>query len=292
MNAHEFAIDAHHHYFRAGSGEYPWMSLPGYGLLRGDFGEFELSTALAANSVAATILVQTWSSYEESVEFLALSETSNNVRGVVAWVDLGAPDVGEMIDRLRAGPGGKNLVGVRHQVHDEPDPDWLSRPAVRRGLRAVADADLPFDLLVRPRELAVALALAREVPDLRLVVDHAGKPDIAHGRRAEWLELMAPLAALDHVDCKISGLVTEADWSAWTLGEVSAYAVDVIEMFGADRCMFGSDWPVCLLAASYDEVMAVVAQALSGASPGERSAVLAGTATRAYRLAPMGRVES
>lgn len=287
MSEPEVMIDAHHHFFRSGSGEYPWMKLPGYEFLRGDFGEAELSPTLATNSVAATVLVQTWSSYEESVEYLALAEMSNYVRGVVGWVDLAAPDVGEMIDRLRASPGGNYLVGVRHQVHDEPDPDWLSRDTVRRGLRAVARADLTFDLLVRPRELGAAITLARELPELRLVVDHAGKPNIASGGRAEWLQLMAPLAALDRVDCKISGLVTEADWSAWTLDEVVAYAVDVIEMFGVNRCMFGSDWPVCLVAASYDEVVAVVTQALSGATTAERSAVLAGTATRAYGLMPM-----
>ena len=226
-------VDAHHHYFRPGVGEYPWMDAPGFEFLRGEFGPDQLAPELAANSITATVLVQTWSSFEESLDYLAIAESSPHVRGVVAWVDLTAVDVDERLAELRDAPGGGRLVGVRHQVHDEPDPDWLSRPDVRRGLRAVAEADLVYDLLVRPRELPAALQLAHDLPDLRLVVDHAAKPNIAAGGRGAWLEALTPLARLAQVDCKLSGLVTEADRSSWDVDDVASYAVDVLAAPGA-----------------------------------------------------------
>jgi L-fuconolactonase len=147
------------------------------------------------------------------------------------------------------------LVGVRHQVHDEPDPDWLVRDDVQRGLRAVEEAGLAYDLLVRPRELPAALRVARAFPGLRLVIDHIGKPPIASGELEPWARSMAPFADCGHVFCKISGLVTEADWQRWTAADLAPYLGRVHEWFGERRLLFGSDWPVCLLAASYEDVV-------------------------------------
>ena len=166
---------------------------------------------LAARNVARTILVQTRSSVDETAEFLALAEATPFVAGVVGWVDLTRPDVGDEIARLRAGWGGRHLVGIRHQVHDEPDPDWLGRADVRAGIAASGAAGLAYDLLVRPEHLPAAVAVARALPDVRFVVDHLAKPPIASGRLEPWASRMRPLGELDNAWCKISGMVTEAD---------------------------------------------------------------------------------
>jgi L-fuconolactonase len=181
---------------------------------------------------------------------------------------------------LRQGPGGRYLVGIRHQVHDEPDPDWLMRADVRRGLRAVAGAGLVYDLLVRARELPAALDTVRALPDLRFVVDHVAKPPIASGELEPWATLLAELARFEHVSCKLSGLVTEADWGAWQAEEVVPYASRVLEWFGEDRLIFGSDWPVCGLAASYDAVVELAEYVVGGSS----DRAFGGNAEHFYRL--------
>src|SRR5205823_5503912 len=174
--------------------------------------------------------------------------------------------------------------GVRHQVHDEPDERWLVRDDVLRGLRSVRDADLAYDLLVRARELPAALAAARAVDGLRLVIDHLGKPPIRSGESAEWAERLAPFAHLANVSCKISGMVTEADWRAWRPEQLSPYVERVWEWFGDRRCLFGSDWPVCLLAASYQEVLAACRFALGEISDPAHERVFGANAIDLYRL--------
>jgi len=169
-------------------------------------------------------------------------------------------------------------------VHDEPDPTWLDRADVRRGLRAVADAGLAYDLLLRPVHLPAACRLAAALPALALVLDHGAKPPIAAGGWEPWSSDLARLAAFEHVHCKLSGLVTEAPWDRWREAGVERYAQRLLEAFGPDRLMFGSDWPVCTLAASYAEVLEVARAALGSVSGAERDAVLAGTARRFYGL--------
>jgi L-fuconolactonase len=204
---------------------------------------------------------------------------------VVGWVDLTAPDAGDRLAALRDAPGGDRLVGIRHQVQSEPDPEWLSRADVRRGLRAVAAAGLAYDLLTIPDQLAAAEATARALPEARFVVDHLSKPPIAAGGREPWETRIRALAAHPNVSCKLSGMVTEADWAAWTVGDLRPYAEVVLDAFGPARVMFGSDWPVCTLAATYGEVVAAAAELTAELSDGERAAVLGGTATAVYGLA-------
>ena len=180
-----------------------------------------------------------------------------------------------MIEELGESP---HLVGIRHQAHDEPDPAWLLRDDVLRGLAAVRDAGLAYDLLVRPRELPAALEVARRLPELRLVIDHAAKPPVATGELEPWRARMAPFAELEHVSCKVSGLVTEADWKRWKPDDLVPYVSHLGEWFGPERLLFGSDWPVCLLAATYDEVVAACERALGDLAP------LARTAAKVYRL--------
>ena len=186
------------------------------------------------------------------------------IAGVVGWVDLTARDVGSVLAELGENP---HLVGIRHQAHDEPDPAWLLRDDVLRGLAAVRDAGLAYDLLVRPRELPAALEVARRLPGLRLVIDHAAKPPVASGKLEPWRTLMAPLAGLEQVSCKVSGLVTEADRERWTPDDLVPYVTYLVEWFGEGRLLFGSDWPVCLLAATYDEVVAACEHALGDLAP-------------------------
>jgi L-fuconolactonase len=277
------AIDAHHHFWDPNLGDYPWMVGPVLPICR-VFTPDDMRPLLAPAGVCKTVLVQTWSSLEESRDFLALAEATDFIAGVVAWVDLTATDVGEALDSLLAGRGGKWLVGIRHQVHDEADPRWLCRPDVRRGLRAVQARGLVYDLLIRPREMAAALETVRALPDLRFVIDHIAKPEIAKNGFARWASLMRPFGAERHVWCKLSGMVTEADWATWTPAQIAPYIAEVLQIFGSDRCMMGTDWPVSLLASDYQRTVDLVRDAIAELDEEDQRKVLWGAATTAYRL--------
>jgi L-fuconolactonase len=276
-------VDAHHHVWDPATADYPWLT-DELAAIRRRFTPDDLAPELAATGVDATVLVQTRASREETTEFLALAAATPFIRGVVGWVDLTDPGVAEAIEALRAGPGGNRLVGVRHQVHDEPDPDWLVRDDVVRGIAAVGAAGLTYDLLVRARELPAALELARRLPAVRFVIDHLAKPPIATGPPEPWRERIAAFADLQHVSCKVSGLVTEADWSTWAAADLQPYVDHAIDVFGPDRLIFGSDWPVCLLAASYEVVVEAALTTLGALDVLEQAAVMGANATRVYGL--------
>jgi len=276
-------VDAHHHFWDPARAEYPWLTAD-LAPIRRAFGPDDLRPLLAETGVSRTVLVQTRSSLDETRDFLTTAAATDFVAGVVGWVDLTAPDVAATLDELLALPEGRRLVGVRHQVHDEADPRWLLRDDVGRGLRAVGSAGLAYDLLVRPRELPAALEVARRLPDVRFVIDHLAKPRIARGPDPEWAERLAPFSELGHVACKLSGMVTEADWARWRPDDLAPFVRRVLGWFGAERVMFGSDWPVCLLAAPYGRVLEALLLALAGLPASEREAVLAGSAVRFYGL--------
>ena len=275
-------IDAHHHFWDPAKASYPWMT-EALAPIRRRFGPEDLRPLLAANGVDRTILVQTISSLDETREFLATAARNDFIAGVVGWVDLTA-DVARQLASLRAGPGGAKLVGVRHQVHDESDPEWLARKDVRRGLAAVGKAGLTYDILVRARELPAALAMVRALPDMRFVVDHIAKPPIASGATAEWAARLRPVAAFPNVFVKLSGMVTEADWKRWTVRDLTPYVTRVLEWFGPERCVFGSDWPVCLVAASYPHVIDACGQAIGDIPIADRERIFGGNASELYRL--------
>jgi L-fuconolactonase len=278
-------IDAHHHLWDPARRDYPWMAGPEMDPIRRRYGLAELRAETAAAGVSRTVLVQTVSDVAETGELLAVAAGSDGlIAGVVGWVDLGAADVAAALARLRAGLGGELLAGVRHQVQDEADPGWLARPRVRRGLRAVAAAGLVYDLLVRVPQLPAARAAAAALPQGRFVLDHAAKPAIAAGAFEPWAGELAALARLPNVACKLSGLVTEARWDGWDPATIRPYAEHVLEAFGPERVMFGSDWPVCRLAATYRQVRELADAMLDGYSAAERDAVLRGTAARIYGL--------
>ena len=213
---------------------------------------------------------------EETREFLAVAEGSDVVAGVVGWADLTAPGVSEALAALREGPGGDRLVGIRHLVQGEADPRWLCRADVRRGLTAVAEAGICYDLLTYPHQLPAAIETARALPQLTFVLDHLSKPPIAAGTLEPWATALRELAAEPNVFCKLSGMVTEANQGSWTVSDLRPYAGTALDAFGPDRLMFGSDWPVCLLAATYDEVAEAARELTGQLSAGERAQVFGG----------------
>ncbi|PYY63286.1 amidohydrolase [Curtobacterium sp. MCPF17_003] len=274
-------IDAHHHLWDPADRSYPWMD-DSVAPIRRRFDVDDLIAAARGTDVTRTIVVQ---AVHDPGETAWLLEQPEPVAGVVGWVDLTAPDVADRIAAVVARSGGdrlvgNRLVGIRHQAQDEPDPDWLARPEVVRGVRAVAAVGLVFDVLVRAREHRAALTLLDAVPEGSFVLDHAGKPDIAGGDPG-WPGRIDDFAARPNVACKVSGLFTEAG-PEWRRQPVDRYARQVIECFGPERSLFGSDWPVSTLATTYDDVVLRTTEALGDLSPDERQAVFGGTAERTY----------
>lgn len=279
-------IDAHHHLWDPGRRRYPFLDPPEMAPIRRPYGVPELRQHAAAAGVERTVVVQAVPTMEETRELLhAAAGSGGLVAGVVGWVDLAAASVADDIAALCAVPGGSLLVGIRHLVQDEADPEWLVRSDVLRGLREVAASGLAYDLLVRPHQVRAATAAARQVPGGRFVLDHAAKPPVAAGALQPWADLVRDLASVPSTYCKVSGLVTEASWRHWTREQVRPYVEHVLSCFGPDRLMLGSDWPVCELAATYEQVLDLARDILSALRPEEREDVLSGTAVRAYRLA-------
>uniref|UniRef100_A0AAU2VD12 Amidohydrolase family protein n=1 Tax=Streptomyces sp. NBC_00003 TaxID=2903608 RepID=A0AAU2VD12_9ACTN len=281
-------VDSHHHVWELGVRDQDWISGPQLAPLRRDFTLDDLRPEASSTGVTATVVVQTVTVTEETPELLALADGSDLVAGVVGWTDLTSPGVADELARLRELPGGGRLVGIRHQVQGEKDPGWLLRADVRRGLGAVADAGLAYDLVVRPHQLPACARVAALHPELTFVLDHLGKPPIASGVLEPWASDVRALAALPNTVCKLSGMVTEANWASWTLAGLRPYAETVLDAFGAGRVLWGSDWPVCVLAASYGGVVGVARGLLAGLSSGERSAVFGGTARGVYGLPGAG----
>lgn len=281
-------IDAHHHLWDLGVRDQEWIAGPELAPLRRSFALSDLEDATRGAGVAATVLVQTITVADETPEFLSLAAESELIGAVVGWTDLTSPGVADELARLRSLPGGGFLRGIRHQVQGEADPDWLTRPDVLRGLRAVAAAGLVYDLLVLPHQLPAATRAAAAVPGLTFVLDHLGKPPIASGQREPWAAHIRELAALPNTVCKLSGMVTEADWRTWTVHGLRPYADTVLDAFGPGRLLFGSDWPVSTLAASYGEVVSSTRELTSTLSAAEEDEVWAGTARRVYRMADVG----
>jgi L-fuconolactonase len=276
-------VDAHHHFWDPATADYPWLT-DELAAIRRRFGPEDLTPLVEAAGIGATVLVQTRASMAETEQFLATAAATPFLRGVVGWIDLTDPAAGESIDRLRAGPGGDRLVAIRHQVQDEDDPGWLGRADVRRGIAAVGRAGLAYDLLVRTRELPAARALVGAMPDVRFVVDHLAKPAIRNGSDPAWADAVGAFRALPNVWWKLSGLVAEANWQAWRPADLRPFVDRVLEIAGPDRLLFGSDWPVCLLAAPYDVVLATARDLIATLSPSEQAAILGETAVAVYRL--------
>jgi L-fuconolactonase len=279
-------VDAHHHVWDPNVGAYDWMT-GAFAPLRRPFDVDDLVEAAQGTGVEATVVVQVRHDVQETFELLSLVGGASPVRGVVGWLDLTEADrVTEQVDAFRDSPQGSSLVGIRHLVQDEPDPEWLLQASVQQSLRTLGALDLTYDLVIRPPQLRAAVETARAQPETRFVLDHIAKPRMAAGPRdLEWERQMPLLAELRNVWCKLSGLVTEADWERWETADIRPYAERVIEWFGEDRLLFGSDWPVCTLAGSYRRVFGLAGELLAGASDGARAKIMAENAATAYDLA-------
>jgi L-fuconolactonase len=277
-------VDAHHHLWRPDEG-YTWLDEPALAPIRRPFGPGDLAAAVAGTGVDRTVLVEGGRCDRAEAEtLLRYGGGSPLIAGVVAWADPADPALADTLAGYRSLPGGELLVGLRSQVQGEADPEYLDRAEVRRGLRTVAAAGLVFDLVLRADQIAAAARLAGDLPEVPFVLDHLGKPAIRAGGFPEWIGPIRDLAAQPNVVAKLSGLVTEADWATWTVEDLRPYVSAAVDAFGPDRLMYGSDWPVCLLAASYGEVKAALDEALPPLTVAERAAIYGETARRAYRL--------
>ncbi len=274
-------IDAHHHLWDLAVRPQPFLdSDPVLAPLRRAFSLANLAPLAAAAGIGRTVVVQTVTEPAETTELMALADAGGLIAAVVGWADLTDARVGESLASLRAAPGGQFLAGIRHPLLTEPDPLWLSRPDVRRGLNAVAAAGLVFDLVLPPALLPAAVRAVADVPDLTFVLDHLGNVDVtAEGSDAAWARSFRALAALPNVVCKLSGILGEA-----TADRLRPYAEIALEGFGPERLMFGSDWPVSTLTAGYGDVVAAARALTAGLTAPDRAAVLAGTARAVYRI--------
>lgn len=253
-------IDSHHHFWDPATRDYAWMS--GLTALQRPFGPEDLRPLLAANGIDASVIVQAHASLDETREMLQIAGETDFVAGVVGWADLTDLRFPNVLHEVQTGESGGYLKGIRPMLHDEADENWILGDAVQINLNALADAGLVLDLLVTPRELSAAIITARDFPHLKFVVDHIAKPPIASGEIEQWATLMHEFTDLVNVACKLSGMVTEANPEGWTATDLKPYVSAVYDIFGPDRLMFGSDWPVCTLAATYDEVAGVTREVL------------------------------
>ena len=278
-------IDSHHHFWDpASGGDYGWLSGP-FTPINRKFEPADLRPALQRNGVAGTVLVQTWNDLGETWDFLRTAEATDFVAGVVGWVDLTDSKLAGTLADLKAAAEGKWLVGVRHLIQTESDPNWLLRDDVKRGLKAVGAADLVYDLVPNLPQLPSCIATAEAFPQVRFVLDHISKPEIRNRGFDEWAPLIRRFRERrDHVWCKLSGMVTEANWQTWTPQDLKPYVHEVLEVFGADRCMFGTDWPVCLVAANYDRVVDALQECIKDLSHSDRKKIFGLNAIEAYRL--------
>ena len=273
-------VDSHQHFWQVGRFDYPWMSAE-VEVLCHDYLPPALVPMLERNEVKKTILVQASNSLEETRWLLKLAEQNSFIAGVVGWVDLTADGFVDQLDEFTAHPKFK---GVRHLVESEPQDDWLTQPVVLENLRTLAGRGVTYDLLVHTRHLKHALKVAVSCPELRLVVDHLAKPPIARGEIDDWSRALREFGSQPNVSCKLSGLVTEADWTRWRVEDLKPCVDLALEVFGPRRMMFGSDWPVCLLAGSYDQVLEAAQSMLASVSEEDRSRIFAANAVEFYRI--------
>jgi len=251
------------------------------GVLYRDYLPHDLAPILKENGVAQTVLVQASNSVAESRWLLELADANSFIAGVIGWIDLMSADGEAQLNELSAHPKFK---GVRHLVESEPEDDWLIKPAVLSGLRRLATYGLSYDLLVHTRHLRHVPEVAESCPELRFVIDHLAKPPIAQNEIKEWARALKPVADYQNIHCKLSGLVTEANWSSWQTNDLRPFVDCVLELFGPERMMFGSDYPVCLLAASYDRVLDAFQELLKYLSDSDRDKIFSKNAVAFYRL--------
>jgi L-fuconolactonase len=271
-------IDAHQHFWTYDPVQYGWIG-EGMEVLARDFGPEHLQAELEGAALDGAITVQARQDLDETRWMLDMAREHPFLRGVVGWVDLCSTEAAAQLEELGADPG---LVGIRHVLQDEPDDRFMLREDFQRGLAAMAGTGLVYDLLIFPRHLTHAIELVDRFPEQAFVLDHLAKPPIAEGALEPWRASLAQLAEREHVTCKLSGMVTEADWARWRPEDIAPFMDAALESFGPKRLMFGSDWPVCTLAAPYQAVHAVAMDWASKLSDDERASLFGECATRVY----------
>jgi L-fuconolactonase len=273
-------IDSHQHFWDLNKLTYPWMP-PKPNVLAKNYLPTDLKPILDTNRFDGCVTVQAAQVDAEAEWMLSLADEYPFIKGVVAWVDLKDPNVGGRLDRLQKHPRFK---GVRHIIHDEPDEKWALQPEVIRGLKELEHRDIPYDLLLKPPHLPIVPPLIEALPKLRMVIDHIAKPLIKDRVMEPWSRQMEALSKHPLLYVKLSGMITEADHAAWRASDLTPYVHHVYQLWGPERCMFGSDWPVCLLAGSWKQVLAAFTQALGPLPQETREHLLGGTAAKFYRL--------
>ena len=275
-------VDAHQHFWIYEPREYDWID-DSMARLRRDFLPDGLKPELEQAGFQGCVAVQARQTLEETRWLLELAASAPFVLGVVGWVDLQSPEVRSQLQTFAKNP---KLVGVRHVVQGEPDDRFLLRPEFLRGISVLEEFDLAYDILIYARHLPVAAEFVRHFPGQRFVLDHLAKPPIKGGSLRPWARGIREVAAFPNVLCKLSGLVTEADWDSWMPEQLAPYIDVAFDCFGPDRLMIGSDWPVCTVAASYGRVMDVVKDYLSQQPDQVQAAVLGENARRFWKLKP------
>mgnify|MGYP000586338586 CR=1 FL=1 len=274
-------IDSHHHLWQYSSTEYGWIddSMP---VLKANFLNEELQSQLKANDIQGSVVVQARQSMEETRWLCEIAQSSNVIKGVVGWIDLLSDNLEQELLTLKT---QTKLKGFRHVLQGENDADFMANPKFIHGLTLLEKHDFSYDLLIFANQLPAAINMLSQVPNLRVVIDHIAKPDIKTTTGfKQWQQGMAQLAENPNVYCKISGLVTEADWDNWQPEDFTPYLNSVMTLFGPHRVMFGSDWPVCLLAATYAEVKSITQTGIETLSQSDQDNVFGHNAVRFYQL--------
>jgi L-fucono-1,5-lactonase len=277
----EIVVDAHQHFWDLERLEYSWMT-PDLAVLRRNYLPEDLTPLLSAAGVDRTIVVQAHRSLAEAYWLLELAAANDFVCGVVAWAELASPMLAKDLDELQQ---HAKFKGVRHLLHDEPDDAWMLRPEVVAGLKELERRGIPYDLLVRPQHLKYIPELRERCQRLDLVIDHIAKPLIASRKMDGWAQDIERVAKLPKIWCKLSGMITEAKWNNWTPEDLKPYVTHVVDCFGYDRVMFGSDWPVCKLAGSYERVVDALRTVLGPLSSEINAKVWGRNALEFYQLA-------
>lgn len=273
-------IDTHQHFWKFDPIRDSWITEE-MQVIRRDFSPLDIQFVLERNGFGGSVAVQADQSKEETAYLVQLANDYPFIKGVVGWIDLQAADIRQQLDSYQS---DTVIKGFRHIVEGEADPDFLIRPAILNGLKALADYGYTYDLLIRPRHYAATLDCVQQNPNLQFVLDHIAKPPIKSKAFDEWATFIDALSAFPNVVCKVSGLATEADWEGWKLDDFKQYLEHIFARFGKERIMYGSDWPVCLLAASYEESIAIVEDKLGQFTAAEKNAFWAENAIRVYNL--------
>ena len=280
-------IDSHHHLWDLAISPRPWLAGDMLAGISRTFSMKDFYAERASAQIDQSILVQTISEYDEMKEFFAVAAEHESVVGVVAWIDMSSTDCFQQLEKYLDLPGADRLVGIRDGAQGRADAQWLAGDQIAVNARKLAEKDLAFDLLVDPSNLAASTQLVSRCPDTTFVLDHIGKPNIAKGDQSElatWSHSINELAKNKNVSCKISGMVTEADWKVWEEKDFKRYFDVVLNAFGADRIMYGSDWPVCKLAATYEQVAELAEFLIQDLSPSEKEKFWALNAKKAYGM--------